>query len=84
MNKAIYKFKVKEKYNDAVHLFYEYRGHEYMVTDEHNGYSKPMWEKHKEEQRRIDQMIDRKEHNTNNTESNNCVEDWWEVFNMEM
>ena len=40
----------------AVHLFYEYRGHEYMVTDEHNGYSETMRTKHLWEQQRIDDM----------------------------
>ena len=41
----------------AVHLFYEYRGHEYMITDEHNGYSETMSTKHLWEQQRIDNMI---------------------------
>ena len=57
-NKAIYKGKVRDKNGYAVHLFYEYRGHEYMVTDEHNGYSEPMWVKHKTEQERIDREIE--------------------------
>lgn len=41
----------------AVHLFYEYKGHEYMITDEHNGYSETMRNKHLWEQQRIDDMI---------------------------
>lgn len=41
----------------AVHLFYEYKGHEYMITDEHNGYSETMRAKHLWEQQRIDDMI---------------------------
>lgn len=41
----------------AVHLFYEYKGHEYMITDEHNGYSETMRTKHLREQQRIDDMI---------------------------
>lgn len=41
----------------AVHLFYEYKGHEYMITDEHNGYSETMRTKHLWEQQRIDDMI---------------------------
>lgn len=41
----------------AVHLFYEYRGHEYMITDKHNGYSETMRTKHLWEQQRIDDMI---------------------------
>ena len=40
-----------------VNLFYEYRGHEYMITDERNGYSEPMWAKHRYEQERIDKII---------------------------
>ena len=58
MNKAIYKGKVRDKNGYAVHLFYEYRGHEYMITDEHNGYSEPMWVKHRNEQERIDREIE--------------------------
>ena len=41
----------------AVYLFYEYKGHEYMITDEHNGYSETMRTKHLWEQQRIDDMI---------------------------
>ena len=56
--KAVYKGKVHDRNGYAVHLFYEYRGHEYMVTDEHNGYSEPMSVKHRNEQERIDRMIE--------------------------
>lgn len=56
-DKAVYKGKVRDRNGYAVHLFYEYRGHEYMVTDEHNGYSEPMSVKHKNEQDRIDREI---------------------------
>lgn len=56
--KATFKGKVKDRNGYAVHLFYEYRGHEYMVTDEHNGYSEPMWVKHRNEQERIDREIE--------------------------
>lgn len=55
--KVIYKGKTKDKNGYAVHLFYEYRGHEYMITDEHNGYSQTMAEKHHEEQNKIDEYI---------------------------
>lgn len=41
----------------AVHLFYEYRGHEYMITDEHSGYSETIRSKHLCEQQRIDDII---------------------------
>lgn len=41
----------------AVHLFYEYKGHKYMITDEHNRYSETMRTKHLWEQQRIDDMI---------------------------
>lgn len=56
--KAKYKGKVRDRNGYAVHLFYEYRGHEYMVTDEHNGYSQAMAEKHMQEQERIDRQIE--------------------------
>ena len=59
MMKAKYKGKVRDKNGYAVHLFYEYRGHEYMITDEHNGYSESIATKHKNEQQRIDDLIER-------------------------
>lgn len=51
-NKATFKFKTRDRNGYAVHLFYEYRGHEYMITDEHNGYSETMAEKHKRAQKK--------------------------------
>lgn len=40
-------------------LVYSYRGHEYIVTKDNNGYmGTPMWVQHKEEQERIDRMIE--------------------------
>lgn len=57
MNKAEYIGKAYDRNGYAVHLFYRYRGREYMVTDEHNGYSVPMYVKHKWEQERIDKEI---------------------------
>jgi hypothetical protein len=56
--KAEFIGKTFDKNGYAVHLFYKYRGREYMVTDEHNGYSEPMWVKHKNEQDRIDREIE--------------------------
>lgn len=56
--KAEFIGKVHDKNGYAVHLFYRYRNHEYMITDEHNGYSEPMWVKHKNEQERIDRIIE--------------------------
>ena len=56
--KAKYIGKVRDRNGYAVHLFYEYRGHEYMITDEHNGYSQTMAEKHRDEQERIDRIIE--------------------------
>lgn len=55
---AKYIGKVRDKNGYAIHLFYFYRGHEYMITDEHNGYSGTLSEKHKAEQERIDNIID--------------------------
>ena len=83
MNKATYKYKVRDRNGYAVHLFYEYRGHEYMVTDEHNGYSQSMWEKHREEQQRIDRMIEDKEQSQKQPQNDTESCDWWEVFNAE-
>ena len=57
--RAKYIGKVRDRNGYAVHLFYEYRGHEYMITDEHNGYSETLKEKHEAEQKRIDDIIKR-------------------------
>lgn len=56
--KAKFKGKVRDRNGYAVHLFYEYRGHEYIITDEHNGYSETMAEKHRPAQERIDKLIE--------------------------
>ena len=58
MAKAKFTGKVKDRNGYAVHLFYEYKGREYMITDEHNGYSEPMYVKHQNEQARIDREIE--------------------------
>ena len=55
--KATYIGKTKDRYSDEVHLFYRYRGKEYMVTDPHNGYSETLAQQHKAEQARIDREI---------------------------
>ncbi len=56
--KAKYIGKCRDKNGYAVHLFYEYRGREYMITDEHNGYSETTAEKHRCEQKRIDALLE--------------------------
>lgn len=56
--KAEYIGKRRDKNGYAVHLFYRYRDHEYMITDEHNGYSESMVAKHRYAQRQIDKMIE--------------------------
>ena len=56
--KAKYIGKCQDTNGYAVHLFYEYRGHEYMITDEHNGYSETIAEKHRNEQKRIDVLLE--------------------------
>lgn len=58
MKRATYKGKVRDLFGPAVHLCYEYRGKEYWITDEHNGYSETMAEKHRKEQERIDREIE--------------------------
>lgn len=59
--KAKYVGKCRDGNGVAVHLFYSYRGHEYMITDEHNGYSETIAEKHRYEQDKIDRLIDEKQ-----------------------
>lgn len=40
-------------------LEYEYRGHRYFITKDNNGYmGTPLWYQHKQEQERIDEMIE--------------------------
>ena len=56
--KAVYIGKCRDKNGYAVHLFYKYRGHEYMITDEHNGYSETLATKHEREQAKIDKLIE--------------------------
>ena len=56
--KATYTGKVRDRNGYAVHLFYEYRGREYMVTDNHNGCYAPLAEQHRWNQGRIDKAIE--------------------------
>lgn len=55
--KAKFVGSVRDKNGYAVHLFYQYRGHEHMLTAENNGYSETLREKHEQEQKRIDDAI---------------------------
>lgn len=61
--KLLHMWRDKNPFNryPAVHFEYEYRGYTYIITDEHNGYSEPMWVKHKNEQDRIDRIIELEE-----------------------
>lgn len=76
--KAKYIGKYRDKYGYAVHLFYEYRGKEYMITDEHNGYSESLAEQHRKEQTRIDRELN----NPVDTEiiSTNDAEEGFNIF----
>ena len=56
--KAKYIGMVRDRNGYTVHLFYEYRGHEYMVTDNHNGCHAPLADQHRFEQDRIDKAIE--------------------------
>lgn len=64
MEKAKYKGVIKKNRFDRhawehTELVYEYRGHEYIVTKDNNGcMGEPMWMQHKNEQERIDKMIE--------------------------
>lgn len=57
---------MKATYKGCVHdgwehteLFYGYRGHEYSVTKDNNGYmGKSLRQQHEENQRRIDELIE--------------------------
>ena len=78
--KAKYVGKVRDRFGRAVHLFYEYRGHEYMITDEHNGYSETMREKHMKEQRIIDTMIEEKQKTEKEFRYEDTAEYGFELF----
>lgn len=62
---TVYKARYEGKFTDKrptrgahpVHLFYMYRGYEYMVTDMHNGID-DLASQHRTEQNRIDRLID--------------------------
>ena len=57
--KAKYFGRCKQKYDDAIDLFYEYRGKEYMLTAYNNGYmQEPLYKQHAEEQLKIDKIIE--------------------------
>lgn len=78
--KAIFKGKVRDENGYAVHLFYEYRGYEYMVTDGHNGYSEPMREKHRYEQERIDRLIESKKEEKTEWKYEDSAEEGFDTF----
>ena len=56
----------KAKYIGCIHdgwqhteLFFEYRGHQYIITIHNNGYmDEPMHKRHQKEHRRIDELIE--------------------------
>lgn len=79
MLKAKFVGKVRDRNGYAVHLFYTYRGREYMITDEHNGYSQTMAEKHREEQTRIDKGIEMEKNPKNMDEGQFDLD---EIFNL--
>lgn len=79
MLKAKFVGKVRDRNGYAVHLFYTYRGREYMITDEHNGYSHTMAEKHRDEQTRIDKEIEMEKNHENTVEGQFDLD---EIFNL--
>ena len=56
--KAKYIGKCLDRNGYSTYLFYEYRGHKYMITDHNNGYSETLATQHKYEQARIDRLIE--------------------------
>lgn len=76
--KAIYKGKHKDRYSDSVDLVYEYRGHEYIVTDTHNGYAfNSLAKQHKRAQEEIDYKIEYPNAYEPSTNINKDVFDKW-------
>ena len=62
-------------------LFYSYRGYEYMVTDYGwSGYSESLKEQHKQEQSRIDRIIEEKERNKGNAKEEFDFDKIWDVL----
>lgn len=78
--KAKYIGKTRDRYTRAVHLVYEYRGREYIVTDEHNGYSGTLAEQHRREQERIDIELARPEHEEETNGEPNDAETGFDIF----
>lgn len=66
--KAYYLGRVKHKYDDGVDLIYKYKGYEYMICDNHNGYSESLSQQHEEEQSKIDKIINMKSKENKNNE----------------
>ena len=59
-------------------LLYEYRGHQYIITKDNNGYmGEPLWLQHKHEQERIDEMI---KHENDPIPEYKGSDDWFELF----
>lgn len=61
--KAKYIGRFKHKYDDGIDLLYKYRGYQYMICDTHNGCMEmgSLAKQHREEQDRIDKIIEHKE-----------------------
>lgn len=55
--RATYKYKYRDEKGRAV-LIYEYKGHEYEVIDYGIWMNEPLSKQHKEEQKKIDELID--------------------------
>lgn len=59
MQRAQYIGKSRNRDGYTTNLFYKYRGHEYVITDYGwKGYSVTLAEQHRQEQERIDRIIE--------------------------
>lgn len=78
--KAEYIGRFKHRYDDGVDLLYKYRGYEYMICDTHNGSMdiNSLAKQHKEEQEKIDKIIEMKKQ----TKVNCKPTDLNEIFEM--
>lgn len=62
-------------------LLYEYKGHQYIVTKHNNGYAfDSLRKQHEEEQRRIDEMIERRNQSITEWKYEGSAQEGFDVF----
>lgn len=82
--KATYKATYKGCVHDGwehTELFYEYRGHEYIITKHNNGYmGESLKLQHEKEQRKIDESIERENDEIPEWEYEGSAQEGFDMF----